>query len=105
MSVPYRTVFHLIYRTVFYRDRNRYRTVFRLTVRSVKRTEPLVFTVLFFVFEQNWCGTVRGTRPKLVRCIDKRCNLVRREPYRTNFGAVRFAVPKYKWVTVPILAR
>ena len=39
---------------------------FSLTVRSVKRTEPLILTVRFLVFD--------------------------REPYRTKVGALRFAV-------------
>ena len=62
---------------------------------------------------QNWCGVVRGTATKLVRCIDKRFKFVwygtQREPYRTKTGtvriAVRFAVLNNKRITVSILVR
>ena len=68
LSCPYRAVpYRFCYRTVFNRERDRYRTFFCPLVRSAKRTEPLIMTVRFLVFN--------------------------REPYRTKIGAVRFAVP------------
>ena len=55
------------------------------------------------------CGTVRGYAPKLVRCIDKRCKLVRFAVLKyeriTVTLFVRFAVLKYERLTVSILVR
>ena len=86
MSVPYRarTVFRFFYQTVFYRDRDRFRTAFTvsLTVRNAKRTEPLILTVRFLVFD--------------------------REPYRTKIGIfIRLLLrtanrTASKWAPLPI---
>ena len=65
-SCPYRTVFRFFYRAVFYREPAVTVPFFSITVRSVKRTEPLIVTVRFLEFV--------------------------RDPYRTNFGATWFVV-------------
>ena len=132
-TVPYRvrTVFRFFYRTVFYRDRDRYRTVFQSNgwKREAKRTinfDRSCFSILpqtvphqngnhysFIIEDQFWCGTDRGTATKLVQCIDKSCKFLwygtQREPYRTKTGtvriAVRFAVLNNKRIMVSILVR
>ena len=57
MFEPYRarTVFRLIYRIVFYYNRD------SLTVRSVKLIEPSILTVRFLVFDREPYRTKRGT--------------------------------------------
>ena len=62
----------------FYRDRNRYRTVFLLTVRSVKRTEPLILTVRFLVYDGE--PYQNGNRYSFI--------IEDREPYCTKMGTV-----------------
>ncbi len=87
--LPYRarTVFRFFLPYRFYRERDRYRTVFRLTVRSAKRTEPLIVTARVLVFDRE----------------------PHRDPYCISFGAVRiavrFAVLNNKRITVSILVR
>ncbi len=87
-----------------------YRTVsvpfFRLTVRSAKRTEPLIVTVRFLVFDREPYRTKMETVIRLLLrtaihvIVPYRVSY--REPYRTKTGAVRFAVPQHNWYGVQI---
>jgi hypothetical protein len=70
MSVPHRYPFFLPYRFL------------RITVKSAKRTEPLIVTVRFLVFDRE------PYRIKMKTVI----HLLLRTVNRTNFGAVRFVL-------------
>ena len=100
--------------TVFYRDRDRYRTVL---VGSAKRTEPLIVTVRFLVFDREPYRTKMGTIIRLLlrianrcairtalklvrygsRCVPYQTNLQRLSIHRTNFVAVPQTVPHQFW--------
>jgi hypothetical protein len=79
---------------------------FILTVRSAKRTEPLILTVRILVFDLEPYRTKMGTVFMLTVTEDREPH---RDPYRTSFSAiriaVRFAVLNNKRITVPILVR
>ena len=87
---PYRTVYvQCPYRTipfsVFYRERDRFRTVFCPMVRSAKRTEPLIFTVRILVFDREPYRTKMGT---VIRLLLRTANrtAIRTAPKLVRYG-------------------
>ena len=66
---------------------------FSLSVRSVKRTEPLIVTVRFLVFDREPYRTKSGT---IIRFF-----IGDREPYRTEMGTVNHLVLKAANRTAP----
>jgi hypothetical protein len=86
---PYRTVPFSVFFTVPFFTASATVTVpyYRLTVRSAKRTEPLIVTVRFLVFDREPYRTKMET---VIRLLLRTAN-------RTSFSAVRIAVPQQNW--------